>query len=297
MITRKTVLNILVFLLLAAICCGTASAEGAEERIVTWKVTTQEIDEKTLLDETFDRKEGEDFPELLEEKGEYNIWSLQGNSEPLPFCVFSHWNNLDFQLDFSICRHGATGKAYDYYYDTAENIIREECGFQAERSAETIARSEDLLKRLGLYGEHYAPAPLEFTTYGRLEGTTKSREVVFEERLEGLPVRWAEKALYIKGENTFGPAVPLIAEMIWSDEEGLLTVSGDWSTFTPLSRAANTLSAEEAAAKFAGAGMDKPQPEACWFLDVKGKEATATLAWRVENTYLSAVDGSWLQTQ
>lgn len=296
---RKTILNLMLFLFLAAISCGAASAEETEERVVTWKVMTQEFDEKILMDETFDRKEGEDSPDILEGKGEYGgkIWSLQGNREPMPFCGFSRRNGLDFQLNFSINRRGTTGKTYDYYFDRTENIIREECGFQAERSAETVARSEDLLKRLGLYGEHYGARPLEFTTYGRLDGTAKSRRIVFEEILEDLPVRWAEEALYIKGKNTFGPAVPLIAEVVWSDEEGLLRAHGDWSTFTPLSGAVSTLSAEEAAVKFAGTGMDNPQPEACWFLDVKGKEAIATLAWRVENTYLSAVDGSWLQTQ
>ena len=57
------------------------------------------------------------------------------------------------------------------------------------------------------------------------------------------------------------------------------------------------ISAEEAAARFAEAGLKDKQPEACWFLSGNGKEATATLAWRVEHTFLSAVDGIWLQTQ
>ena len=299
MITRKTILNILFFLLMAVLCCGAASAEGTEGCVVTWRVMTQTIDEEVLLDETFDRKVGTDSPNLVELPGEYGgkMWNLQENADPIPFCGFSRRNDQDFQLNFGIHRRATTGKIYDYYYNRTVNIIREECGFQAERAAETIARSEDLLKRLGLYGEHYGARPLEFATYGRLEGTAKSRQVVFEETLEGLPVRWSEKALYIKGDNIFGPAVPMIAEVVWSDEEGLLRACGDWSTFSPLSRAERTISEEEAVKAFAGIGMDNPQPEACWFLDVRKKEAVATLAWRAENTFLSAADGSWLQAQ
>ncbi len=33
------------------------------------------------------------------------------------------------------------------------------------------------------------------------------------------------------------------------------------------------------------------------FVSVNGQDATATLAWRVGNSYLSAVDGTWLQTE
>ena len=42
---------------------------------------------------------------------------------------------------------------------------------------------------------------------------------------------------------------------------------------------------------------DSSALEECWFLSVNVQEATATLAWRVGNSYLSAVDGTWLQTE
>ena len=99
-----------------------------------------------------------------------------------------------------------------------------------------------------------------------------------KEVLEGLTVRWSEKALYLKDKITFGPATALFTEVTWSDEEGLLAAHGDWSTFSPLTRAESILSEEEAVKAFAGIGMDEPQPEACWFLDLTKKEATATLA-------------------
>ena len=62
------------------------------------------------------------------------------------------------------------------------------------------------------------------------------------------------------------------------------------------------LSPEDALARFRQAGLISTAdglsaPEACWFLSVNGQEATATLAWRVGNSYLSAVDGTWLQTE
>ena len=60
--------------------------------------------------------------------------------------------------------------------------------------------------------------------------------------------------------------------------------------------------AEDALPLFRQAGLvntddDSSALEECWFLSVNVQEATATLAWRVGNSYLSAVDGTWLQTE
>ena len=148
---------------------------------------------------------------------------------------------------------------------------------------------------LGLNRESWKAEPVFFTTLGRMAGTTRSRKVFFEETLEGLPVRWSDDSL--DGDShIIAPADKCCAVLVFSDEEGLLQISGNWCSFEPLSRADHLLSAEEIVSLFVKAGCRNPEPEACWFLHRDGNAATATLAWRVENSYLNAVDGSWLQT-
>ena len=76
----------------------------------------------------------------------------------------------------------------------------------------------------------------------------------------------------------------------------LLSADANWCAFEPLAKADTLLSDAEIAAVFTAAGYQDPKPEACWVLHIDGNSATATLARRVENSYVSAVDGSWLQT-
>ena len=297
---QRIMMCVTLLLLLAVFCLGTAFAEKTDTaggRVVVWKVTEPEIDIETLLDETFSRNTANEITNIREEKREFNgrCWEVEGD-DCLPFCGMESWLGTGYLLDFDIYRHDECSGKYKYY-TSWESTIPEESGFGADRAAETIARSEDLLKRLGLYGESYQPNPVSFTTYGRMEGTTKSRKVLFEEMLDGLPIRWSQNSLYDNTRGKLPTAYYLYAEMEWSDEEGLLHLVGYWSGFEPLTRAENTLSAEEAAARFAEAGLKDKQPEACWFLSGNGKEATATLAWRVGYTFLSAVDGVWLQTR
>ena len=299
---RQRIIAWVMFLLcLAVLCLGTASAEKTDatgERVVVWKVTEPEIDIETMLDETFNRGTENEWTDIRKEKREYNgrFWDTKSQAGP-PFCGTESWLGTGYLLSFSICRHADYYGEYKYGSYGTSNTVSEESGFGAERAAEIIAQSEDLLKRLGLYGESYQPSPVSFTTYGRIEGTTKSRKVYFEEKLDGLPVHWSQDSLYDNTERKPPKAYYLYAEVTWSDEEGLLQADGYWSGFEPLTRAENTLSAEEAAARFAEAGLKDQNPEACWFLSGNGKEATATLAWRVGYTFLSAVDGVWLQTR
>ena len=299
---QRIISCVTLLLLLAVFCLGTATAEKTDTaggRVVVWKVTEPEIDIDTLLDETFSRNTANEITNIREEKSEINgrFWEVEGD-DCLPFCGMESWLGTGYMISFDIYRHDDSSGKYKYHYGLGtENSIPEESGFGAERAAETITRSEDLLKRLGLYEESYQPSPVSFTTYGRMEGTTKSRKVLFEEMLDGLPVRWSQSSLYDNTRGKEPTAYYLYSEVVWSDEEGLLKMDSYWSGFEPLTRAENTLSAEEAAARFAEAGLKDQNPEACWFLSGNGKEATATLAWRVGYTFLSAVDGVWLQTR
>ena len=287
----------LVLAVMAVLLAGAAFADGGG-RVAVWRLTELDIDAETLLDETFDRKAGNGTPDILEEQREYSsrFWHLKGVNG-VPFCGISHGNKtVGIQIWVDIFRRSDLSEKFGYYYGLGVwNSIPEESGFSAERAAETCDQAADLLKRLGLYGEHFEPKPVSFTTLGSMEGATKCRTVVFEELLEGLPVRWSAEALYFADNGA--QAYRNYAEVVYSDEEGLLKMEAYWCAFEPESRADKVLSREEAIERFASVGIRDTDPEACWFLSSDGKEAKAVLAWRSGMFFLSAVDGTWLQVE
>ena len=295
---KRSVLLILCALLLSL---GLSGAQAEESRIVVWRVTAPAINAKALQTETF----GADLSAVREEGRDYDslFWSLTG--EGIPFCGIDHNRGTEnMQARFNIYRHADAGEERNYYYNLDMwNAIPSESGFGAPRAAETLAEAQGLLERLGLVTDTVAPAPVSFSTLGRMEGTTLCRKAVYALTLEGLPVRWSAELLRDDGPTR--PAIlidPCYVTVTYSDEDGLLMLEGNWCGFEPLARSAEVLRAEDALPLFRQAGLvntddDSSALEECWFLSVNGQEATATLAWRVGNSYLSAVDGTWLQTE
>ncbi|MBR6954386.1 MAG: hypothetical protein IKH77_05055 [Clostridia bacterium] len=296
--SKRSVLLILCAVLLS-LCLSGAAAE--ESRIVVWRVTAPVINAEALQTETF----GTDLSAVQEEKREYDslFWSLTG--EGIPFCGIDHNRGAEnMQARFDIYRHADAGEERTYYYNLDTwNAIPSESGFDAPRAAETLSEAQGLLERLGLVTDTVAPAPVSFSSLGRMEGTTPCRKVVYALTLEGLPVRWSAELLRDDGPTR--PVIlidPCYVTVTYSDEDGLLMLEGNWCSFEPLTRSADVLSPEDALTRFRQAGLISTAdglsaPEACWLLSVSGQEATATLAWRVGNSYLSAVDGTWLQTE
>ena len=146
----------LVLMLLSILLVGIAFAES-NERVVVWKVVDPEFDTETLLDETFDRKIVDKAPDIIEEQRDCDslFWQLKG-VDGLPFCGISHGSKtIGIQSWIDIYRRDDRGGQYDYHYNLDEwNSIPEESGFGSERAAETCSQAADLLKRLGLYGNH-----------------------------------------------------------------------------------------------------------------------------------------------
>ena len=295
---KRSVLLILCAMLLS-LCLSGAAAE--ESRIVVWRVTAPVINTEVLQTEAF----GPDLSAVREERRDHDslFWSLTG--EGIPFCGISHSRGTEnMQAWFNIYRHADAGEERTYYYNLDEwNAIPAESGFGAPRAAETLAEGRSLLERLGLVSDTVAPEPVSFTTMGRMEGTTRCRKAMYALTLEGLPVRWSAEILRDDGPSR--PAIlidPCYVTVTYSDEDGLLMLEGNWCGFEPLTRSSQVLSPEDALTRFRQAGLISTAdglsaPEACWVLSVNGQEATATLAWRVGNSYLSAVDETWLQTE
>lgn len=291
---KKKLFCLLAALALAFSLCG-AQAEGGN-RVVTWKVTAAEIDVDALLRLTYTTQDGTLLPseESKEDTGPNSrYWTLKGQEDGTPYCSLHTRTNQSttIQSEFWIYRQTDDSPyAYAYTLDSW-NSVPKESGFSAARADDTLRAGMAALEQLGLNGAK----AVFFTTLGRMTGTTKCRKVYFEETLEGLPVRWSSESLYDSRSGRMA-ANKCHAELVFSDEEGMVKASGFWSAFEPLTRADRILSDEEIAAVFTAAGFRDPQPEACWFLHLDGENATATLARRVENSYVSAVDGSWLQT-
>lgn len=295
--SKRSVLFVLCVLLLSIGLCG---ALAEESRTVVWRVTAPVINTETLQTETF----GADLSavQIEQRSNDAVLWSL--GTDGLPFCGINY--NLgaeSIQARLNIIRHDDEGERNYYYNLDNWNILPEESGFDAPRAAETLSEGRNLLERLGLVSGAIVPAPVSFCTLGRMEGTTPCRKAVYMPTLEGLPVRWAAESLRFEDGNQTKPIIdPCYVTIVYSDEDGLLMLEGTWCSFEPLTQAPEILRAEDALPMFRQAGLvnvsDNPTVlEECWFLSVSGQEATATLAWRVGNSYLSAVNGTWLQTE
>ncbi len=305
MAERKLFILLTVLVLMFSLCAGAAAETapaGNGARVVTWKLTAPEINTDELVALTFGitpeeaRSQNSGKSIVKENRAPGYAWSLKG-VDGGPFCLAGpiSADRAGIQTQF-YSRPTYSESSYTYQFNLDSwNTIREESGFNAPRAAETVQAAAEILERLGLNREGWKAEPVFFTTLGRMAGTTRSRKVFFEETLEGLPVRWSDDSL--DGDShIIAPADKCCAMLVFSDEEGLLQISGNWCSFEPLSRADHLLSADDTEALSVKAGCRNPEPEACWFLHRDGNAATATLAWRVKNSYLNAVDGSWLQT-
>ena len=184
----------------------------------------------------------------------------------------------------------------EYWYNNDLNIIPEESGFDSPFADQAVKAAIEVLEQLGLNSRRWKAEPLFFSSFGRFQDSGKSRKVVFEETLDGLPVRWSSSSLQ-HGKGSSGFSVRKCGvEIVFSEGEILLSVSGNWCSFEPLAMADSLLSEDEIMTVFTEAGKTNQVPEKCWFLHLNGDEATATLAWRIGNSYVNAMDGSWLQT-
>lgn len=300
---KKNFICLVAALMLALSLCAGAAAEGGE-RTVVWRVTEAKIDTDALISLTFTMADGKAAPHKERKDTDGGVvsryWEAKDPDADL-FCSVgpSPYKLSGIQNSFYVVRSLA-GSPFSYLYTLDDwNTIPQESGFAAPRAEETVQAALDIAAGLGLNGEHWQAKPVFFSTLGRMAGTTKSRKVLLEETLEGLPVRWSTVSLDDNRPDN-GKAPPRAnkcsAELVFSDEEGLLSADGNWCAFEPLAKADTLLSDAEIAAVFTAAGYQDPKPEACWFLHIDGNSATATLARRVENSYVSAVDGSWLQT-
>jgi len=276
---------------LAQALCLLWSAALAEP-LALYRVSERTFPADALLPHTFTDR---DLPirEDHDRQDGRTLWIYQGATSN-PFCSagpsFPHAAGIQGAFNIYRVDDSRDGHLYLYNLDTMV-VIPQESGFDAPRAHEFIAKGLDLLAFLGCDDAE----PLYFVTLGAGEGMTKSYKVVYQQTLNGLPLRWSQEALEDMVEKP-AQVEGCYAEVIYSDEDGLLQASGAFCNFTPLGSQEGTVSQSEAARLFAQRGLTNP-PELCYFLTYEPGGATATLAWRVASAFLSAVNGEWLQLE
>ena len=171
------------------------------------------------------------------------------------------------------------------------NTIPAESGFDAPKADATVNQALALLSRLGVTDVE----PVYFSALGSMQGSAKCYKVVLRQTLNGLPVHWGQGVIKAKDDIEFNIVDGCEAVLVYSDRDGLLNANGRFCDFKPIGPKTGTVSQADADAKFAERNLTASTPEQCYYLSIDGAYATATLAWRVANTYLNAVTGEWLQ--
>ena len=307
--SKRSVLLILFAVLLTLNLSGCLADE--EPRTVVWRVTAPPLDGNVLQDLTF-RAEGQDAssgkapyisPFGREDRNGVMFWSQEAEQDI--FCAYDYAkapNGMEnAQIHFEIVRRQSSGaeRLYAYNYDMW-NAVPEKSGFSASGATNTVEAATDLLQKLSLLNANTGAMPVSFSTMGRMEGAAPCRKAIIGETLEGLPIRLSAELLSDSVPASAASRIePCYVQAVFSDEDGLVNLEGSWCAFAPLENASRILTAEEALTRFAAAGLATPEtaPEICWFLASNAQDFTATLAWRAGSSYLSAADGTWLQTE
>ena len=285
---NKTYRIILCATLLLCLLCASALAEAP---LAQYRVAERKFDGNVICEICFSGFEGE--PEEQQGRGDKRTgWLAKGAGGP-PFCSIGPATDYaeGIQGEFNIYRFSDQGDKNYWFSMDDHNTIPEESGFDAPKADVTVKQALALLSRLGVTDAE----PVYFSALGSMRGSAKCYKVVLRQTLNGLPVHWGQSVMKTKNDIVFNIADGCQATLVYSDKDGLLNANGRFCDFIPIGPKVGTVRQADAAAKFAEIGLTASQPEQCYYLSIDAAVATATLAWRVANTYLSAVNGEWLQ--
>ena len=285
----KTIRIMLCAALLLCLLCLSAFAE--EQLLAQYRVKERTFPEDVVCDICFSGFDGK--VEEQKRSDSRRGWLLKG-STGLPFCAVGPLSDraAGIQGSFHIYRVNDAGERYYWYNFNSWNTIASESGFDAPKADITVKQARILLERLGVTDVE----PVFFSTMGSMAGATKCYKAVLRQTLNGLPVYWGQSVMVtVNNDIEFNIAEACEATVVYSDEEGLLKAEGSFCDFKPMGPKVGTVTQAEAAAKFAERGLTTSAPEQCYLLSLDSDSATASLSWRVANSYLSAVTGEWLQ--
>jgi len=265
--------RLLIAVLLCLLVSGFASADTVRE----YTLQPAEINVEALLTITFE----DQAKNAQTDDREYLFYELPGY-DGRPFC------GLDDTVGFGQLR--LSGYPYlpdsehpSVFTDNVEPSGVAKCSLTSE---EALQKSEAWLKALGITDAYLQSV----TAYGKLEKYTGVYLLAFGQQLNGLPVYWAAATQRDEWTKPQSNRIEIII-----GDSGLISLYGYWSEFEPVSRETEITSEVDAGARFSAMGLEMGYDELCYLLTGTRDAAMATLAYRYQNRFISAADGSVLQ--
>jgi len=262
-------------LLLGLFITGSASAATMSE----YQLSPFVVDQQAALSLTF----GDQADQAKLNDREYPFYDLP-DDDGAPFC------GMDDTAGFGqLCLSCytvliATEKHEPDLWDNIEPSGVAPCTLTAQ---EAQAQAEKALQSLGITDYGFQ----SITAYGKTPHMTGGYRVAFGQLLNGMPVYWA--ASLHQDQNVYCPESNRI--VVGLGDSGLVELSGNWSRFTPAGHESSILSEQEALAAFAAVGEQADQAELCYLLTGSQKAAKAVPAYRYQNRFIYAADGTLLQ--
>ncbi|HNW87689.1 MAG TPA: hypothetical protein PLP25_00620 [Candidatus Limiplasma sp.] len=265
----------LTILLLGLFITGSASTATMSE----YQLSPYVVDTQALLSLTF----GNQVDQAKLNDREYVFYDLPG-SDGAPFC------GLDDTAGFGQMRltcYTALVATETHEPDIYENIEPSGIAKCALSAQEAQQQAETAIQSLGITDYSFQ----SITAYGKLEHVTSGYRVAYGQLLNGVPVYWAA-SLHLD-EMAACPESNRIEVTL--GDSGLVTISGFWSLFTPIGHDITVLSEQDALAAFTAVGVQANAAELCYLLAGNQKATAATAAYRYQNRFINAADGSLLQ--
>ncbi len=268
----------LCVVLLGLLILGSASAGTMNE----YTLSPFAFDTQAMLRLTF----GEQAASAQLEDGEYPLYSLP-DSDSAPFCGQN--DTLGFrQMRLSVFTSLVLTEEYSPYIP--ENIEPSGVAKCALTAEEARAKAEAWLAELGVTDAYLQ----SLTAYGRVSKLPGGYLVAFGQMLDGVPVYWAASTQFQDAVEFQVSAQSNRIEVVVSDS-GLIKISGWWSEFTPSKHGIAVISEQEAIAAFAAIGEQADTAELCYLLAGTQDAAKAVPAYRWQNRFISAANGTLLQ--
>lgn len=237
------------------------------------------FDEQAMLSLTF----GEQADQAVADDRDYLFYNLP-DYDGAPFC------GLDDTAGFGQMRLTvytalvATESHEPYIYENVEPSGIAGCALTAQEAQD---KASAWLAQLNA-GEMYLQS---VTAYGKIEAYSDGYMVAFGQQLDGVPVYWAA-ALHPDDMAAYPESNRL---EVCIGNSGLAMISGHWSAFTPEKQGVQVITEEEAVAAFAALGVDAASAELCYLLTGSQETAKAVPAYRFQNRFVSAENGTVLQ--
>lgn len=214
---------------------------------------------------------------------EYPFYDLP-NSDGAPFC------GLDTTMGFGQLRltcYTALVATQKHEPDIWENIEPSGVAKGTLTAQQAQAQAEAALQSLRI--TDYTLQSI--TAYGKLENLDSGYRVAFGQLLDGLPVYWA--ATLHTDDMDIAPESNRI--LVALGDSGLVMLSGFWSSFAPSGQAFDPIDEANAIAAFTAIGEQATSAELCYLLTGSQAAAQAIPAYRYQNRFIRAADGTVLQ--